>query len=143
MAVLSGPALPHLSTQGSQNHHQYQHLSPHPPLLVLLTAEVITLRLAVASLESCCTALTARFDASYARTDILVSQQAKNEGTLVDFGLVESHQVAIASVTALTEKLDVVAFCLERLGNLACNQCHRCLYPGGKDLLHPVSSVSC
>jgi len=85
--------------------------SPHAD-----SAEVVALRKAVASLEVRCTALTARFDAIDSRIDNLVSQQATSASTLAS--LVESHQVVITSVTALTEKLDVVASRLERLGDL-------------------------
>ena len=80
------------------------------------SAEVAALRQAVAALESRCTALSARFDTIDARIDSLVSQQASTSSTLAS--LVESNQVVIASVTALTEKLDAVASRLERLGDL-------------------------
>ncbi|KAG0728250.1 hypothetical protein GWK47_032886 [Chionoecetes opilio] len=74
------------------------------------SAAVIVLPQTVTTLESRCTTLTARFDAIDARIDSLVSH------TLAT--LVESHQVVIASVTTLTEKLNVVVSRLERLGGL-------------------------
>ncbi len=81
------------------------------------SAAVNALRQAVATLESRCTALTARFDTIDARIDSLVSQQATTTNTLAS--LVEAHQVVIASVTALTEKLDIVVSRLEKLGELS------------------------
>ena len=47
--------------------------------------------------------------------DAIVTQQATTASTLAD--LTESQKVVIASVTTLTEKLDIIASRLERLGD--------------------------
>ncbi|XP_068246569.1 uncharacterized protein [Palaemon carinicauda] len=80
------------------------------------SAEISKLRTAVAALESHCTVLSTRFDAIDARFDSLIVQQATTASNLDT--LVKTQQVLITSVASLTEKLDTVASCLERVSGL-------------------------
>ena len=77
------------------------------------SADIIALRKSVATLESRCTALTARFDTIDARIDSMIAQQTATANTLAS--LVESHQVVITTITTLTDKLEKVASHLEKL----------------------------
>ncbi|KAK7075868.1 hypothetical protein SK128_028009, partial [Halocaridina rubra] len=94
-------------------------LPPPPPIAATSSlrptdsADIIALRKAVATLESRCTALTARLDTIGARIDSMVTQQDTMERTLAN--LVESHHAVIDTITTLTDKFNKVASHLEKL----------------------------
>ena len=67
-------------------------------------------------MKSRCKVFTSRCDAIDARSESLISQQATNATVIA--GLVESTQAVVASVTALSGKLDVVASRLENFCDL-------------------------
>ena len=131
----------------SQPQPQAHSLPPPPPPPPVSTPtpitspEIIALRNAVATLESRCDALAARFDAIDARIDSLVSQGATTATTLS--GLTESNGAVIASVSALTERLDVIASCLERLGDFPpAKPSPPCSVSGRASAHSPTSSAS-
>ena len=129
----------------SQPQPQAPSLPPPPPPVSSpaprTSAEIIALRNAVAALESRCAALAARFDAIDARIDSLVSQGATAATTLS--GLTESHGVVIASVSALTERLDVIASRLEKFADFSPTKpSPPCTASGNASVHSPTSSAS-